>query len=164
MSELKNLLQRLGDAEIDFVVVGGIAAVLHGSSTVTRDLDVCASLSSENLAKLRTAFVDLHPVHRIGPARHSFLENPGPGISLKNLYLQTDLGALDLLGSITGVGEFDQVRDSAIEVELFGRRVKVLAIESLIKAKEAVGRPKDLLVATELRAIAAMKQSDLLKP
>jgi hypothetical protein len=157
VSELNNLLQRLGDAEIDFVVVGGVAAVLHGSSTVTRDLDVCASLTSENLQKLRIAFADLHPVHRIGPSRHSFLDNPGPGIALKNLYLQTDLGALDLLGSITGVGEFDQVRESAIEIQLFGRTVKVLALEALIKAKEAVGRHKDLLVATELRAIAARK-------
>jgi predicted nucleotidyltransferase len=157
VSELNNLLQRLSDADIDFVVVGGVAAVLHGSSTVTRDLDVCASLTSENLQKLRVAFADLHPVHRIATPRQSFLDNPGPGISLKNLYLQTDLGALDLLGSITGVGEFDQVREAAIEIQLFGRTVKVLALESLIKAKEAVGRHKDLLVATELRAIAAGK-------
>jgi hypothetical protein len=80
---------------------------------------------------------------------------------LKNLYLQTDLGALDLLGSITGVGEFDEVRSSAVDVQLFGRTVKVLALEPLIRAKEAVGRHKDLLVATELRAIAA-KNSPLL--
>lgn len=155
MSELHKLLQRLSDAGIEFVVVGGVAAVLHGSSMVTRDLDVCAELTSENLQKLRDAFRDAHPVHRIGPTRLSFLETPEPGASLRNLYLQTDLGALDLLGSISGVGDFDQVRASAVEVDLFGRRVKVIAIEQLIKAKETVGRQKDLLAATELRAIAA---------
>jgi predicted nucleotidyltransferase len=157
VSELNGLLQRLSEAGIEFVVVGGVAAVLHGSSMVTRDLGVCASLHGENLQKLRDAFRDLHPVHRIGPARHSFLEIPAPGASLNNLYLQTDLGALDLLGSITGVGDFAQVLESAVEVDLFGRKVKVLALEPLIKAKEAVGRPKDLLAATELRAIAARR-------
>lgn len=160
MSELNGLLQRLSDAGIEFVVVGGVAAVLHGSSMVTRDLDVCASLDGENLQKLRDAFRDLHPVHRIGAARHSFLEVPEPGASLNNRYLQTDLGALDLLGSITGIGGFDQVRESTVEVELFGRTVKVLALEALIRSKESVGRPKDLLSATELRAIAVKKRGE----
>jgi predicted nucleotidyltransferase len=158
VSELHNLLQRLSDAGIEFVVVGGVAAVLHGSSMVTRDLDVCAELSSQNLRKLRDALRDLHPVHRIGPPRLSFLDVPEPGASLRNLYLQTDLGALDLLGSISGVGDFDQVRASAIELDLFGRKVQVIAIEQLIKSKEAVGRQKDLLAVAELRAIAARKE------
>jgi predicted nucleotidyltransferase len=157
VNDNNGLLQRLSDSGVDFVVVGGIAAVLHGSSTVTRDLDVCAALTSQNLARLREAFKDLHPVHRIGPAQHSFLANPEPGSSLNNLYLQTDLGALDLLGSITGVGDFDAVRASAIEVELFGRKVQVIGLDQLIKAKEAVGRQKDLLTAAELRAIAGRK-------
>jgi predicted nucleotidyltransferase len=158
VSELHSLLQRLSDAGIEFVVVGGVAAVLHGSSLVTRDLDVCAELSSQNLRKLRDALRDLHPVHRIGPPRLSFLDVPEPGASLQNLYLQTDLGALDLLGSISGVGNFDQVRASAIEVDLFGRKVQVIALEQLIKAKEAVGRQKDLLAVAELRAIAARRE------
>jgi predicted nucleotidyltransferase len=157
VSELNGLLQRLSDAGIDFVVVGGVAAVLHGSSLVTRDLDVCASLSGANIERLRAALRDLHPLHRIATDRTSFLENPEPGVSLQNLYLQTDLGALDLLGTITGVGDFERVRESAIEVELFGRKVKVIGLEQLIKAKEAVGRQKDLLAAIELRAIASKK-------
>jgi predicted nucleotidyltransferase len=157
VSELNGLLQRLSDAGIDFVVVGGVAAVLHGSSLVTRDLDVCASLSGANIERLRAALRDLHPLHRIATDRTSFLENPEPGVSLQNLYLQTDLGALDLLGSITGVGDFEQVRKSAVEVDLFGRRVKVIGLEQLIKAKEAVGRQKDLLAAMELRAIASKR-------
>lgn len=160
MSELNGLLQRLSDAGIEFVVVGGVAAVLHGSSLVTRDLDVCATLSSENLQKLRDALRDLHPVHRIASGRQSFLENPESGVSLRNLYLQTDLGALDLLGEITGVGDFQQVLASAIEVDLFGRKVKVIALDQLIKAKEAVGRHKDLLAVAELRAISAGKLTE----
>ena len=76
MSELNSLLQRLSDAGIEFVVVGGVAAVLHGSSMVTRDLDVCAPLSGTTLEKLREALSDLHPVHRIATSGTSFLENP----------------------------------------------------------------------------------------
>lgn len=157
MSELNGLLQRLSDAGIEFVVVGGVAAVLHGSSMVTRDLDVCAVLSSQNLQRLREALRDLHPVHRIAAEHQSFLENPAPGVSLRNLYLQTDLGALDLLGEITGVGDFEQVLGSAIEVDLFGRKVKVISLGQLIKAKDALGRPKDLAAVAELRAIAEGK-------
>jgi predicted nucleotidyltransferase len=160
VNDNSGLLQRLSDANIDFVIVGGVAAVLHGASTVTRDLDVCATLSDENLQKLRNALGDLHPMHRIAAPRMSFLDTPAPGVPLKNLYLQTDLGALDLLSSITGVGDLDQVRASAVEVELFGRKVKVMGLGQLILAKEAVARPKDLLTATELRVILSQTRTE----
>jgi hypothetical protein len=153
VSELNRLLQRLIEADVDFVIVGGFGGVLHGSSLVTRDLDVCALLTQANVEKLRAAFRDLNPKHRLTPNRLSFLENPEPGVALKNLYLQTDLGPLDLMSSITGVGDYARVVASAIEVELFGHRVKVISIEDLIAAKEALGRDKDLLAAKELRAI-----------
>lgn len=157
MNELNRLLQRLIAADIEFVVVGGFAAVLHGSSAVTRDLDVCAVLSPENVEKLREAFVDLHPMHRMTTERWSFLEHPAPGVVLNNLYLQTDLGALDLLGAITGVGDFEAVRKGAVEVELLGLRVNVISMDELIRAKEALGRPKDRMVALELRALRDQK-------
>lgn len=153
MSELNRLLQRLIEADVEFVIVGGFGGVLHGSSLVTRDLDVCALLTPTNVEKLRAAFRELNPRHRLSSGRLSFLENPEPGTELKNLYLQTDLGPLDLMSSITGVGDYARVAASAIEVELFGHRVKVISIEDLIAAKEALGRDKDLLAAKELRAI-----------
>lgn len=153
MNELNRLLQRLIEADVDFVIVGGIGGVLHGSSLVTRDLDVCAVLTAENLEKLRATFRDLHPTHRLTTNRLSFLENPEPGVALKNLYLQTDFGPLDLMSSITGVGDYARVAASASEVELFGHQVRVISIEDLIAAKEALGRDKDLLAAKELRAI-----------
>jgi hypothetical protein len=59
-----------------------------------------------------------------------------------------------MLGSITGRGAFDEVRRNAVEFDLFGRKVRVMSIDDLIKAKEARGRPKDILTAQELRAIA----------
>ena len=153
MADLNRLLQRLCAANVDFVIVGGFGAVLHGSSLLTRDLDVCAVLTPENVEKLREAFRDLNPIHRMTPQRLSFLDNPDPGVSVRNLYLQTDFGPLDLLGEITGVGNFHEVAARAIAVELFGLKVRVISIEDLITAKESLGREKDHLAAKELRAI-----------
>jgi hypothetical protein len=153
VSELNRLLQRLCDAEIDFVIVGGFAATLHGSSLVTRDLDVCAILSNENVEKLREALRDLQPTHRMTPQKLSFLDNPDPGAQVRNLYLRTDLGPVDVLSSILGVGDFDRVRAASIQVELFGRSCRVISLDDLIRAKEALGREKDLLAAKELRAV-----------
>jgi hypothetical protein len=126
-------------------------AMLHGSSMLTRDLDVCAVLTDTSVEKLRAAFRDLHPVHRQTPQRLSFLDIPVAGVPLKNVYLQTDLGPLDVMSSITGIGDFESVRNHAVPFELFGRRVYVMSVEDLIKAKEALGRHK--VVAQELRLI-----------
>lgn len=93
---LSQLLQRLCDADIDFVVVGGFAALLHGSTLVTRDLDVCAVLSHQDVAKLRDALRDLNPTHRLTPQRLSFLTNPDQGVPVRNLYLETELGTVDV--------------------------------------------------------------------
>ena len=153
MTEINRLLQKLCEADIDFVIVGGFAAMLHGSSMLTRDLDVCAVLTDASIAKLRETFQDLHPVHRQTPQRLSFLDTPDPGVPLKNVYLQTDLGALDVMSSITGIGSFETLRKNAVPFDLFGRQVYVISIGDLIKAKEALGRHKDLLVAQELKAI-----------
>jgi predicted nucleotidyltransferase len=147
------LLQRLSDAEIDFVIVGGFAAILHGSSLTTRDLDVCALLTQENVSKLREIFRDLHPIHRLSAQKISFLDNPAPEVKLNSLYLGTDLGPVDFLSNVLGVGDFGRVRENAVEVELFGRRCRVISLDDLIRAKEALTRDKDYQTVVQLRAI-----------
>lgn len=160
MKSLQLILQRLIDAGLEFVVVGGFAGVLHGSSYVTDDLDVCAVLTPENIGKLRSALGDLHPVHRITHKKLSFLDHPPVGQPLANLYLETDAGVVDVLGKIMGLDNFDALRRNAIEIPLFGRRCRVISLEDLITAKEAMGREKDLLTAKELRAIAAKRRRE----
>lgn len=159
MVKLNPLIERLCDAHIDFVIVGGFAGMLHGSTLVTRDLDVCAVLNAETVGKLRDALRDVRPTHRLTPQRLSFLETPDPGVGMKNLYLETELGAIDFLGSILGIGEFERVRAAAIEIALFGRRCRVISLQDLIQAKEALGRDKDLIAAKELRAIAEKQKT-----
>lgn len=158
--QLNRLIERLCDADIDFVIVGGFAGMLHGSTLVTRDLDVCVVLSAENVARIREVFHDVRPRHRFSSPKLSFLDNPEPGVALNNLYLETELGPIDLLGSIKGVGGFDRVREGSVEIELFGRRCRVISIEALIEAKQAMGREKDMIAVKELRAIAEKQKQD----
>jgi len=157
MHKLHLLLNRLADAGVEVVVVGGYAAVIHGSAYVTNDVDVCAVLSPENVEKIRAALGDLHPVHRQTDQRLSFIEHPAPGQELQNLYLETDDGIIDILSSVLGIGDFARLKERAVEVPLFGRKCAVICLEDLIAAKEAVGRERDLLTVKELRAIAAKR-------
>jgi hypothetical protein len=158
MKSLHLLIEKLADAGVEFVVVGGYAGVLHGSSFVTNDLDICVALTPENLQKLRTALADVHPVHRLTHRKLPFLEFPPPGQPVANLYLETDAGIVDVLGEILGIGDHATLRNNAVEITLFGRKCRVISLDDLIKAKEALGREKDLLTAKELRAIAAKRR------
>jgi predicted nucleotidyltransferase len=158
MHDFGRLLQRLADGGLDFVIVGGYAAVTHGSALITRDLDICALLTPENVQKLRRMLADLHPKHRMTPQKLSFLEYPDSNVPIQNLYLQTDAGIVDVLTSILGVGDFERLKSSAEELEVAGRTYRVISLDDLIAAKEALGREKDLLAAKELRAIAAKRR------
>jgi predicted nucleotidyltransferase len=158
MQDFDQLLQRLADAELEFVIVGGYAAISYGSSYLTRDVDICTALTEENVAKLRLALRDWNPRHRLTHRRLSFLEFPPPGQPLNNLYLETDVGIVDVLSSVLGVGDFSRLKSRAEEVEVDGERHLVISLEDLIQSKEALGREKDLLTAKELRAIAARRR------
>jgi len=158
MQDFSQLLQRLADVGLEFVIVGGYAAISYGSSYLTRDVDICTALTEENVAKLRQALRDWNPKHRLTHKRLSFLDFPPPGQSLNNLYLQTDMGAIDILSSILGVGDFAELKSRAEELEVDGKRHLVISLEDLIRAKEALGREKDLLMAKELRAIASKRR------
>jgi predicted nucleotidyltransferase len=94
-------------------------------------------------------------MHRLTAPRRSFLADTDLDATFKNLYLQTSLGPIDVLGSVLGVGDFQRVRKHAIEVDLFGHRCRVMSLDDLIMAKEALGRDKDILAVKELRAIVA---------
>jgi predicted nucleotidyltransferase len=158
MHKLHELLRRLAEADVEFVLIGGYAAVIHGSAYVTNDVDVCAVLSPDNIERIRKALSDLKPVHRQSHRRLSFLEVPAPGQSLQNLYLETTDGIIDIITSVLGVGDFARLRERAMRADVFGMSCAVISLEDLIAAKEALGREKDILTAKELRSIAARRQ------
>jgi predicted nucleotidyltransferase len=154
MQSLNDLLQRLADSGIEFVVIGGYAGVLHGSAYVTRALHICAVLTAENIERLRDCLRDLNPRHRMTAQELSFLQIPPPGTPVNNLYLRTDWGVVDILSSVLGLGGLERLKANAEEIEIGGKRCQLIGLEDLILAKDAIGRDKDRLAAIELRAIA----------
>jgi hypothetical protein len=150
----QGLLLRLQKSLVDFVVIGGVCCVYHGVPMATFDLDICCLFDEPNLQKLQGAIEDLHPFHRFTPAKLPFELTRELLPSLKNLYLQTDLGRLDCLGEVAGLGDFQQVRKDSVEGNLGFGNFRFLSLKGLIRAKEAAGRERDLQALIHLRAIA----------
>jgi hypothetical protein len=153
MQGLKELLQRLDQYRVDFLLVGGFGAVAWGCSMVTRDVDVACRMEPDNLLKVFSAFESLHPVHRMTPQRLPFTRAQAEKGDLKNLYLSTDLGQLGCLGEIKGVGKYADCVANSETIDVGGLGVRVLTLDALIRAKRAAGRPRDLYAVMELEAI-----------
>lgn len=154
MPNTKTILQRLLENGVDFILVGGLAATMYGAATVTYDVDVCFDFSRENIQKLLDALRDIHPRVRTQKKWRDLCSLPLRQIvNLKNLYLQTDCGGLDLLGSLVEIGSYEDVKRHSTEIVVFKRPCCILKLEELIRVKENMGRPKDRQVAIELRTI-----------
>jgi hypothetical protein len=153
-----NLLKRLTNTGVDFVIVGGFAGVVYGCTFVTEDIDICCDFSAENLIRLQKALVKLHPVHRMTPKKIKFQLNQKHVAQFKNLYLDTDIGQLDCLSYINGLGDFSEVKKSSIPIEVEGMKLYVLSIDALIKAKMAMNRPKDKEAVRQLEEIKKLKK------
>jgi len=152
MQNLCELIRRLIVGEVEFVLVGGFAAVAHGVTMVTRDVDICCRFSAENLLRVQSAFAGLNPVHRSRPDLALDLTREQCA-TLQNLYLKTDLGVVDCLGEVLGVGSFDEVARHSVEIELPAGKCHVLDIDALIRAKEAMGRDHDKMTVKHLNEI-----------
>jgi hypothetical protein len=120
---------------------------------VTVDVDICARFSYENLKRLEHAVHDLHPRHRLAANRLPLELTEELCGRLKNLYLKTDLGVLDCLGEVAGIGDFEAVLKESVLTDFPFGQCYVITIPALIKAKEAVGRTHDILTVKQLRAI-----------
>ncbi len=153
MDTIHAILRRLHDHQVEFVVVGGMAGIIHGSSIVTEDLDVCAPFTTENLSRLLAALQDSNPRHRMMTHRPPLSDDPDTLATFKNLYLQSDLGQLDILSAIDEVGSYEYVRRRSTAVDLGGLALRVLNLDALIRAKAAMSRPKDRQALAELQAL-----------
>ncbi len=157
MQNLTELARRLVDARVDFVLVGGFAAATYGVTLLTRDVDICCRFDEPNVRRIQTALADLHPAYRSRPDL-PFDLTADQCARLKNLYLRTDLGPLDCLGKILGVGGFDEVLSRSIQIKLPFGPVRILEIEALIRAKEAMNRDHDRISVRQLREIQKRQQ------
>jgi hypothetical protein len=153
MASTLDLLKRLNEHAVEYVLVGGVAAGVHGSQLVTADVDVCAPLDGPNPAKIVAALSGLQPKFRMTPDRQPLPMDPGNLAGFKNLYLETDLGQLDIFSEIAGVGDYAAVALRTIMLDLGGAICRVLDLDTLIQSQKALGRQRDLQAVIELEAI-----------
>ena len=154
MTDFAGLLGTLADGGVECILVGGVAATVHGSARLTRDVDVVYSRRAENIARLVAVLAPFEPYLRGAPPGLPFRWEDATIARGLNFTLTTTLGDIDLLGEITGGGGFDDLRSHAHSVRVFDRDVLCLDLPMLIRVKRAAGRPRDLEALAELEAIA----------
>jgi hypothetical protein len=153
MIDFKRLLLTLDAGKVDFVIVGGVAATLHGSARLTSDLDIVYSRSKENIKRLVESLAALKPYLRGAPPGLPFRFDEATVRAGLNFTLTTEAGPLDLLGEIAGGFNYEVLRKRSAAYELYERRFRVIDLDALIENKIAAGRPKDLEVVAELEVI-----------
>ena len=153
--QTRELLRLLLREEIPHVVVGGVAAIAWGASELTRDLDVVIPYRAEEIAALLATLAPYHPKHATRPDLGVIRDAPERLSTFRMLLIETDLGRLDVLPGCEPIGDFDRIRRDASVILLDDGEHQVIALDDLIAVKEHVARPKDVLVAAQLRAIRA---------
>ena len=147
------LLMRLKDSGLEFVVIGGLCVVYHGVPVATFDLDICCHFGEENVRRIESAVKDLSPFHRLTANKLPLSATRGSFKDLKNVYLQTDLGKLDCLSEVSGLGSYEQVLAQSILHSMSFGQFRMLNLDALIASKTAAGRQKDLDAVRLLQAV-----------
>jgi len=151
--DIETALRVLSEGQVEFIVVGGVAARAHGSARLTNDLDVVYNRTPENLRRLTAALAAHSPYLRGAPPGLPFRLDEETLRRGLNFTLTTSFGDLDLLGEITGGGGHDALAAHSTVVPAFGLEVRCLNLDRLIQTKRAAGRPKDLEAIAELEAL-----------
>jgi hypothetical protein len=150
----KEALDLLTENEVRFVVIGGIAAALHGSPSLTFDLDICHSVEEKNLERLAASLERLGARLRGAPGDVVFVLDSKSLEAARNLTLSTIFGALDCVAEPDGTKGFDEIAANAVEMDIGGTTVRVASLNDLIRMKRATGRPKDRI---ELEILGALR-------
>lgn len=150
--EILETIRRHG---VDFVLIGGLAGVARGSSYPTYDVDIAYARDGENLERLAAALRDLGATLRGAPPDIPFLLDAETIERGAHFTFDTPYGAVDILSDPDGAPPYDRLVTAAGEpAEIEGVMLRVASLDHLIAMKEAAGRPKDKLMATEYRAIS----------
>jgi hypothetical protein len=147
-------LRVLEDSDVRYVLIGGLGARLHGSPSLTNDLDICYERSPENLERLAHALRRLKARLRGAPADVPFRPDAETLAAGDHFTFTTIAGNLDILGTPAGVDGFDDLVRNAETMDLGGLVVEVASIDDLIAMKRAAGRPKDLI---EIEVLGALR-------
>lgn len=153
MTDFASLLRTLVQNHVEFILVGGAAATVHGSARLTQDLDIVYRRTVDNLARLATSLAPLKPYLRGAPPGLPFQWDADTLARGLNFTLVTDFGDLDLLGEIVGGGRYEDLLPHTIMVDLFSLSCRCLSLGRLIEVKRAAGRPRDLEAVAELEVL-----------
>ena len=156
--KLEETIRILYDAGAEFVIIGGAAMGLQGSAHLTRDIDFCYAHTPMNAERLAKALEPFHPVLRGAPPGLPFRFDAKTIMNGSSFTLSTDLGDLDFLGEVSGLGSFQEVLAVSDIKNVGGVECRVLSLEGLIKSKTAAGRSRDLYVLPELRGLNEFKK------
>ena len=145
------ILRVLAKHSVDFVLVGGLAGLAHGSRYPTNGTDVAYARERANLERLAGALQELGTTLHGAPPDGPFVLDAASIADGANFTFDTELGPL---GEPAGAPRYGALRQDSVETSVFGVRVHVASLDHLIAMKEAAGRPKDLLAASEYRVIS----------
>jgi hypothetical protein len=153
--EPRRILETLVRHGVDFVLVGGLAGNARGSAYITQDVDIAYSRAAENLVRLAEALRELGATLRDAPPDPPFQLDAGALRQGAHFTFATRFGSLDLLDRPDGSPPYDELRAGAGEpLDVAGVPVPIATLEQLIRMKEATGRIKDRLHASEYRVIS----------
>lgn len=153
MNQFSTLLNVLIQNDVEFLVVGGVAATVHGASRLTVDIDVVYHRTPENMTRLAKSLEPYKPYLRDIPPGLPFTWSSQTLLNGLNFTLTTSLGPIDLLGEIAGGGTYETLAPHSEKLSAFGVSFLCLQLGKLIEVKRAAGRPKDLEAIAELEAI-----------
>ena len=145
------LVELLCASDIDFMIIGGVAAVFHGSARMTLDLDILMPFSAHNIGHLLAALRPHNPRHATRPELSVLDETIEHLLGFRLLLIETDLGRLDVLRGLEPFSDYVSV--PTVEDTLFGHRCRIIGLDALIEVKSLVGRRKDIEVVHELKAV-----------
>jgi predicted nucleotidyltransferase len=143
LSQLERVLDVLDKHAVDYIVIGGQAEVLLGSSRVTYDTDFAYSRSLINLQRLTAALSDLQVRLRNVPEGVPFLIDSRTLQAGCNFTFECSLGNIDFLGYVEPIGDFSQLLPHAEKVALGGRTIRIIGLEDLIRIRNHLRRPRD---------------------
>ncbi len=159
MTDFPSIIPLLVSAEIEFVIIGGAAAIAHGSARLTEDLDIVYRRTDENIERLVQTLAPYKPYLRGAPPGLPFKLDRATMLRGLNFTLTTSLGDVDLLGEIAGGGNYENLVTDSVLIRLFGTECRCISLEQLIYAKRAAGRPKDIESIAELESLLIERQN-----
>jgi len=145
----------LADHEVNYVLIGGLAAVIHGSTAMTNDADIVPARDRENVERLAGALRDLDARLRVesDPEGLSFDPHPELILSMSMLNMTTRCGDVDLTFSPAALDDYDELLANSVPMEISGHHVRVAALADIIRSKTAAGRAKDHATLPILHAL-----------